>query len=81
MEILNSITTNQGEKILENGVFTRQTRMRIMDFQRSNNLNPTGILDSSTLTALNRVYRSVFSNNSVMPEQYSKTELKQGDVD
>lgn len=78
---LNSITTNQGEKILENGVFTRQTRMRIMDFQRSNNLNPTGILDSSTLTVLNRVYRSVFSNNSVMPEQYSKTELKQGDVD
>lgn len=78
---LNAITTNQGEKILENGVLTRQTRMRIMDFQRSNNLNPTGILDAPTLTALNRVYRSIFSNNSVMPEQYPKSELKQGDMD
>ena len=55
--------------------------MRIMDFQRSNNLNPTGILDAPTLTALNRVYRSIFSNNTVMPEQYPKSELKQGDMD
>ncbi|MBE7038142.1 MAG: spore cortex-lytic protein [Ruminococcaceae bacterium] len=78
---LNSITTNQGEKILENGVFTRQTRMRIMDFQKNNNLTQTGILDAPTLTALNRVYRSVFSNNSVTPNQYPKNELKQGDMD
>lgn len=78
---LNSITTNQGEKVIENGAFTRQTRSRIVDFQRSNNLPQTGILDAETLNQINRVYRSILSNNSVMPTQYPKEELKLGDSD
>lgn len=80
-ERLNSITTNQGEKILQNGSFTRQTRSRIMEFQANNNLPQSGILDPQTLTQLNRVYRSIISNNSVMPTQYPKEELQLGDRD
>lgn len=80
-ERLNEISTTQSERIMANGVFSKQTQAKIADFQSKNNIPPTGILDAETLQQINRVYRNLVSNNSVMPTQYPKSELQMGDTD
>ncbi len=80
-EKLNEIASTQSERIMANGAFSRQTSARLSQFQKTNGLPQTGILDAETLRQINRVYRQLISNNSIAPTQYPKAELGMGDTD
>lgn len=80
-EKLNEIASTQSERIMANGAFSRQTSARLAQFQKTNGLPQTGILDAETLRQINSVYRQLVSNNSIAPTQYPKAELGMGDTD
>ena len=80
-ERLNDIASSNDTKIMANGAFTREIQMRLREFQKTNDLPQTGILDAETLRQINRVYRQLVSNNSIAPTQYPKSELGLGDTD
>ena len=80
-EKLNEIASTQSERIMANGAFSRQTSARLAQFQKTNGLPQTGILDAETLRQINSVYRQLVSNNSIAPTQYPKAELSMGDSD
>ena len=80
-EKLNEIAETQSERIMANGAFSRQTSARLAQFQKTNGLPQTGILDAETLRQINSVYRQLISNNSIAPTQYPKAELGMGDTD
>lgn len=80
-EKLNEIAETQSERIMANGAFSRQTSARLAQFQKTNGLPQTGILDAETIKADKQSLPSAYFEQFNRPTQYPKAELGMGDTD
>jgi peptidoglycan hydrolase-like protein with peptidoglycan-binding domain len=68
---LQSKLNARGYKLITDGDFGDKTRAALKSFQRSNNLNPSGILDFNTKSKLGLGSKGIHKSNFNPPRDFS----------